>query len=73
MHSLITLASDQSENLSFLNKLGVVQPGVPVVPNPKLAQPPMWSGAGRLPHTYDPTKAYVAIVISDGDNIAEDW
>lgn len=67
MHSLITLASDQSENLSFLNKLGVVQPGVPLVPNSKLVQPPMG------PRTYDPTKAYVTIIISDGDNIAEDW
>lgn len=50
-----------------MNKLGVVQPGVPLVPNSKLVQPPMG------PRTYDPTKAYVTIIISDGDNIAEDW
>ena len=73
LHRLITLASDQSENLSFLNKLGVVQPGIPAVPNLKLSQPPMWPGAGGKPHVYDPGTAYVAVIISDGDNIAEDW
>ena len=61
----ITLASDQSENLSFLNKLGLIPPGGP--PQPGLTQPP------KSALTYDSSKAYVTILISDGDNIAEDW
>ena len=76
MHRLITLASDQAENLSFLRHLGRILPGTPTTPNPKLAQPPMWPGGSsgeQQPGKYDPNKAYVSVIISDGDNIAEDW
>ena len=59
LHRLITLASDQSENLSFLSKL-------PQDPLP-FTQP--WP----LSVKYNSSKGYVAIMISDGDNIAEDW
>ena len=64
-HSLITLASAQSDNLSFLNKLGVTPGSLP------FKQPPLWAG-GRT-KTYSASKAYVSIIVSDGDNIAEDW
>ena len=59
-HRLLTLASDQSDNLSFLARL----------PAHIGAQPPPWGGGpSRL---YDPKRSYVALVFSDGDNIAED-
>ena len=64
-HSLLTLASDQSPNLSFLNKLPTITRAAP------LAQPPMWGGG--QPRRFDRRKSYVALMISDGDNIAEDW
>jgi hypothetical protein len=63
-HSLITLASDQSDNLSFLNKVGAKTKS-------PFVQPPLFSGG--QPKLYSPTKAYVSILVSDGDNIAEDW
>ena len=62
LHKLVTLASDQSDNLSFLNKLP---------PNARLKQPAMWQGG--QPKVFSPDKAYVALLMSDGDNIAEDW
>ena len=59
-HRLLTLASDQSDNLSFLARL----------PAHIGAQPPPWGGGpSRL---YDPKRSYVALVFSDGDNIAFD-
>ena len=63
LHRLITLASDQSDNLSFLNKLATLGPA-----SQPLEQPPMWQG--DQPREYSPSKAYVAIVISDGDSRA---
>eukprot|EP01052_Picozoa_sp_SAG31_P009453 SAG31_NODE_496_length_14862_cov_9.280837_19_plen_473_part_00 len=64
-HSLLTLASDQSPNLSFLSKLP------PITTADKLSQPPMWGGGQT--RIFSETKAYITLVISDGDNIAEDW
>ena len=65
LHKLITLASDQSENLSILNKL-------PDSTKP-FTQPALWQGAQAKAKVYSEKKAYVSIMISDGDNIAEDW
>eukprot|EP01047_Picozoa_sp_COSAG01_P036189 COSAG01_NODE_2816_length_7019_cov_22.384682_5_plen_392_part_00 len=62
-HSVLTLASDQSPNLSFLSKL-------PTIATP-LLQPPMFGGV--QPRVFDQRKSYVALMMSDGDNIAEDW
>ena len=66
LHRLLTLASDQSDNLSLLSRL---LPPSSAATKP-FAQPPMWSG--HQPTVYSSAHAYVALVMSDGDNIAED-
>jgi len=59
-HKLVTLASDWSEQLSFLSALP---------PASSLAQPRDATVVDR----YSPDEVYVAVLMSDGDNIAEDW
>jgi hypothetical protein len=63
---LVTIASDWSENLSFLSTLGPAD-GAPMEP---LTQP---EDAVRVHGGYDERKTYVAVVVSDGDNLAQDY
>ena len=63
---LVTIASDFTENLSYLSSL----PASTATPSTPLAQPP---DAVRVHGGYSPTMTYVSIVVSDGDNIAQDW
>ena len=63
---LITIASDWAENLSFLSRL----------PLPDHAPPEPWhqpADAVTEAGGYSSHKTYVAIVVSDGDNLAQDW
>lgn len=59
-HRLYTVASDWTENLSFLSSLP---------PARTLAQPT----DARTEGAYDASKVYVAVIMSDGDNLAEDY
>lgn len=81
---LVTIASDWAENLSFLARLGEgdaeLTAGARKQPPPsaveadaaaaaatrRFSQPPDAVRVSR----YDPTRTYVAIVVSDGDNLA---
>ena len=60
---LVTIASDWAENLSFLS----------TVPPPPTPTPFSQPADAVIASTYDPTKTYAAIVVSDGDNLAQDW
>ena len=61
---LITIASDWTENLSFLAHLPPVG---------TRATPLMQRDDAVRVDEFDPTKVYVAVIVSDGDNIAQDW
>ena len=61
---LLTVASDWSENLSFLSRL----------PRAASAEAPLRQPADAVRvHAYSPELTYVAVVVSDGDNLAQDW
>ena len=60
---LVTIASDWAENLSFL--AGVMPPPGAL----PLSQPV----DAITVAAYDPTRTYAAIIVSDGDNLAQDW
>lgn len=57
---LVTIASDWAENLSFLSRLPPVH---------ALAQP----ADAVVEPAYDGGRTYVALIMSDGDNLAQDW
>ena len=61
---LITVASDWAENLSFLSRLGQIAVGH----REAYVQPP---DAVTVSH-YSTDRTYVAILVSDGDNLAQD-
>ena len=61
---LVTIASDWAENLSFLSRM----PPAATVDAP-LKQP---ADAVQV-RAYSPQRTYAAVVVSDGDNLAQDW